>query len=796
MRMWTASMLVVALTSGLLGEGARAASYQKIDGTIVDPILDRLGNVHPYAGPDLRPGMTWQGGSLRNADLADANLRGSTLSDADFVDSQLSGADLGNSELSRIHLTGSVLAGASLANSNLRECFLGSADLSGANVMSANLRRCSLNSAILSGADLTGADLTRADLFAAIVTGTIFTNAYYWDTTFPVGFDPTIAGMVTGPIVINNGLAPPNPENLILSFDVPYIVNNAWCNALIQYPCLSPGASTTVAGPSQPVYDSFQQVNVYETSSFSGFVYGLIAHDQSQAEVTLNGSSNGVSARDQSTVIAHGQGSNPDCSSAGASDDANLLVTGGCWTGVGAADRSRVVYSGGGADGSDIEVRGEALLDVSGSAYDLWVEERGTAILRPYSEILLGIRVRPQATLLVEGGGHFERAGTFEVMGTLRMTGGGTGETGVRVLGYGDISGGIFDASPEPYDEPPYGSIPGPWNFLAEQSGLIELSGATFGEFVSLGARDSSRIRIFGDQFVAAGQPVTFGSLPASNGSLSGTLASGDPINNPFAHRGADCGGQPCTGRILVLSPGIDWDKDAVPNPFDNCAEEPNADQADLDTDGTGDVCFAPVDLDRDSFIDALDNCRVDANPDQADTDIDGVGDACERNLIFWADKGLEGCTTPPKRLPYEMVSTDLGNGDVIDRSEQPCDCFGIEYPVTPGTASVRFLHRTESGFVEEYCENVAPYALGLGPNQPICADGLDEDGLHQVMATPYDAPGCEAGGGNALPSSIRSFTIAAPEPGLAVMIEAGVLGLIGLSRGTARRESRALTAI
>ena len=122
-------------------------------------------------------------------------------------------------------------------------------------------------------------------------------------------------------------------------------------------------------------------------------------------------------------------------------------------------------------------------------------------------------------------------------------------------------------------------------------------------------------------------------------------------------------------------------------------------------------------------------------------------------------------------------------NGDVIDRSAQACDCFGIEFPVTPGAASVRFLHRLPSGAVEEYCENVAPYALGLGPNQPICADGLDEDGLHELMVTPYDAPGCEAGDGEALASSIRSFAMAAPEPGMAVMAGVGVLGLVGISR-------------
>lgn len=357
----------------------------------------------------------------------------------------------------------------------------------------------------------------------------------------------------------------------------------------------------------------------------------------------------------------------------------------------------------------------------------------------------------------------------FEIHGQLLVSGGflDPSYNPLVVSGYAELAGGRTDS----------GSV-----FSAE-SGLIEISKTALGEQLLLGARDASRIRILGSDFMLGASPIPFGSITSPDGVLSGTLASGDPINNPFAHRGADCGGQPCTGRILVLAPGLDWDQDSVPNPFDNCAEEPNIDQADVDTDGTGDVCFAPVDLDRDEIIDALDNCRVDANPDQADTDSDGVGDACEKNLIFWADQGLEGCTTPPKRLPYEMVVNDLGNGDVIDRSAQACDCFGIEYPVTPGSASVRFLHRLPSGAVEEYCENVAPYALGLGPNQPICADGLDEDGLHELMVTPYDAPGCEAGDGEALASSIRSFTMDAPEPGMAVMVGAGVLGLAGVSR-------------
>ncbi|MEZ4282304.1 MAG: pentapeptide repeat-containing protein [Myxococcota bacterium] len=718
-----AGLLVVAVVGSMVAQGAGAASYQKIDGTIVDPILDRLGATHPYAGPDLSPGVSAPNTSLRNADLAQADLAG-----ADFYHAILEDADL-------------------------------------------------------TGADLSGADLAGVDLRSTVLVNTILENAHYnLQTEFPSGFNPISAGMVSAR-VINNGLAPPNLANVVDKSDSDFIVNNEGCNALIAYPCSTPGAPTTVSGTAQ-------QVRVYESSSFAGFADTLTAADQAHAEVTLDGTSAGVSAYGQSTVTAHGLGGNPDCVGAQASDDAHLVVTGSCWNGVGASGRSRVVYAGYGADGSDIGVRGDAFLDVFGFAYDVWVEERGTAILHPGSEMLLGIRVSPDATLFVEGGFHFERAGTFEVRGKLRMTGGSTGETGIRVLGYGEIAGGSFDAAPESYYEAPYGIVPGPWNFLSEQSGLIDLTGATLGSLVSLGARDSSRIRIYGSDFVVAGQPVASGSIPTTDGTLSGTLANGDPINNPFAHRGADCGGQPCTGRILVLAPGLDWDQDAVPNPFDNCAEEPNADQADLDSDGTGDVCFAPVDLDHDGIVDALDNCRVDANPDQIDSDADGVGDACEKNLIFWADKGLEGCTTPPQRLPYDLVSNDLGNGDVIDRSAQPCDCFGIEYPVTPGTASVRFLHRSESGFVEEYCENVAPYALGLGPNQPICADGLDEDGLHEVMATPYDAPGCEAGGGNALPSSIRSFTMAAPEPGLGVMVGLGCLGLACISRNGSRAVS------
>jgi hypothetical protein len=94
----------------------------------------------------------------------------------------------------------------------------------------------------------------------------------------------------------------------------------------------------------------------------------------------------------------------------------------------------------------------------------------------------------------------------------------------------------------------------------------------------------------------------------------------------------------PCgdAAPLPVCSGALDTD---VCSGADNCVDTGNADQADVDENGVGDVCEdkddddvvdADDDSDEDGVIDLRDNCAVVANADQVDGDSDGLGDACD----------------------------------------------------------------------------------------------------------------------------------------------------------------------
>lgn len=80
------------------------------------------------------------------------------------------------------------------------------------------------------------------------------------------------------------------------------------------------------------------------------------------------------------------------------------------------------------------------------------------------------------------------------------------------------------------------------------------------------------------------------------------------------------------SGEFKLDSDG-DEDGDGILNAEDNCPNTANADQADIDNNGIGDVC---QDTDDDTILDINDNCPNTANTDQVDTDGDGIGDACQ----------------------------------------------------------------------------------------------------------------------------------------------------------------------
>ncbi len=66
----------------------------------------------------------------------------------------------------------------------------------------------------------------------------------------------------------------------------------------------------------------------------------------------------------------------------------------------------------------------------------------------------------------------------------------------------------------------------------------VEISGGTI--FSDIIALDSSNIFIFGTNFAVDGVPVGYGPLSFLTGTLTGTLLSGDPIDNYFCHSGCN----------------------------------------------------------------------------------------------------------------------------------------------------------------------------------------------------------------------------------------------------------------
>lgn len=133
-------------------------------------------------------------------------------------------------------------------------------------------------------------------------------------------------------------------------------------------------------------------------------------------------------------------------------------------------------------------------------------------------------------------------------------------------------------------------------------------------------------------------------------------------------------------------SESADTDSDTIGDNTDNCPNTANTDQADLDGDGTGDVCDGDrdgdglsdadealagtdpdvPDTDSDAILDGADNCPMTSNATQADLDNDGVGDACDDDAD--GDNVLDSADNCPLLANETQADLDAdGEGDACD---------------------------------------------------------------------------------------------------------------------------------
>ena len=194
-----------------------------------------------------------------------------------------------------------------------------------------------------------------------------------------------------------------------------------------------------------------------------------------------------------------------------------------------------------------------------------------------------------------------------------------------------------------------------------------------------------------------------------------------------------------------------DSDGDGITDALDNCPGMPNADQADTDQDGIGNVCDNDLDgdgvsndvdcdpndaniatkpgdtcdddnaetsndiirddctcqglgsdTDNDGVDDAVDNCPLIANQDQIDFDNDGLGNSCDQ------DNDNDGVPDATDCNPFDSLLTfsigdmcDDGNPNTSnDTVNSDCECFGV------GSASI-YATNTEGTVGDTVCVNI-----------------------------------------------------------------------------------------
>jgi hypothetical protein len=241
-------------------------------------------------------------------------------------------------------------------------------------------------------------------------------------------------------------------------------------------------------------------------------------------------------------------------------------------------------------------------------------------------------------------------------------------------------------------------------DLLAYHLSTIVMSGGVV-SLGSLQAYDSSTIVLIGSNFMvdtgSGPTPVPYGDLTALTGTLTGTLASGDSLNNVFYQGGY---GGSVTGTI-TLSPVAECN-DGVDNDGDTLVDYPDDPGCgDAVSDNEDPACQDGIDNDGDTLVDYPDDpgCEDAASDNEDPACQDGIDNDGDGLTDFDGGQSIWGeCSGQPGGCPANVSDPD---GDGVANPDPDCESF-----VDPS-------------------------------EEPTCDDGIDNDG--DTFVDYPDDPGC-----------------------------------------------------
>jgi YD repeat-containing protein len=113
-----------------------------------------------------------------------------------------------------------------------------------------------------------------------------------------------------------------------------------------------------------------------------------------------------------------------------------------------------------------------------------------------------------------------------------------------------------------------------------------------------------------------------------------------------------------------------DDDGDNILSYLDNCPHVSNFNQADMDEDGTGDICDS--DIDGDEIHNQIDNCPTYSNFGQVDSDGDGIGDVCTvYHCVSDSFELQQALTTAESNNMYDVIMLQQGTYNTDENNGQ-----------------------------------------------------------------------------------------------------------------------------